>query len=147
MGVKVREKVKGSGEWWIFIHQNGKRKTKLIGKDKKIALRVAREIEARLTLRKYDMEDTPDNVPLLSDYGQVWLETYIRGIRRDNTYIRYEGIFRKYIIPAEIGKVPLNRIKRADIKRFLMRLFNDGLSRSSVGVINIVLSGIMAHAT
>ena len=34
MGVKVREKVKGSGEWWIFIDQNCRRKSKKKGKDK-----------------------------------------------------------------------------------------------------------------
>ena len=25
MGVKVREKVKGSGEWWLFIDNRGRR--------------------------------------------------------------------------------------------------------------------------
>ena len=48
MGVKVREKVKGSGEWWIFISHNGQRKSKKVGKDKKLALEAAKKIEARL---------------------------------------------------------------------------------------------------
>ena len=35
MGVKVREKPKGSGVYWVFINHNGKRKSKKIGTDKK----------------------------------------------------------------------------------------------------------------
>jgi len=48
MGVVVKEKEKGSGEWWIFIFYNGLKKTKKIGKDKKMALEVAKGIEERL---------------------------------------------------------------------------------------------------
>ncbi len=50
MGVKVREKPKGSGVWWIFIDHRGRRKAKKIGRDKKVALGVAKKIEAKLTL-------------------------------------------------------------------------------------------------
>ncbi len=38
MGVTVREKVKGSGVWWVFISHQGKRKSKKIGRDKTLAL-------------------------------------------------------------------------------------------------------------
>ena len=31
MGVVVREKVKGSGEWWAFINHNGRRTSKKVG--------------------------------------------------------------------------------------------------------------------
>ena len=50
MGVKVREKPNGSGEWWVFIHHNGIRKSKKIGKDNKLARDVAKKIEAKLAL-------------------------------------------------------------------------------------------------
>jgi len=33
MGVKVREKLKNSGIWWIFIDHQGRRKAKKIGRD------------------------------------------------------------------------------------------------------------------
>lgn len=48
MGVKIREKPKGSGVWWIFIDHRGKRKAKKVGRDKKLARDVARKIEAKL---------------------------------------------------------------------------------------------------
>jgi integrase len=46
MAVNVREKPKGSGIWWIFINHQGKRKSKKIGTDCKIAREVAKKIEA-----------------------------------------------------------------------------------------------------
>ena len=48
MGAKVREKIKGSGDWWILINYNGKRKAKRIGKDKRVALEVAKKIDAKI---------------------------------------------------------------------------------------------------
>ena len=50
MGVKVREKTKGSGVWWIFIDHQGRRKAKKVGKDRRIALEVAKKVEAKLIL-------------------------------------------------------------------------------------------------
>ena len=50
MGVKVREKNKGSGVWWIFIDHQGRRKAKKIGKDKRVAEQIARKVEAKLAL-------------------------------------------------------------------------------------------------
>ena len=49
MGVIVKEKVKGSGEWWIFIYHNGRKKTKKIG-DYDLAENLAQKIRARLAL-------------------------------------------------------------------------------------------------
>ena len=46
MAVIVKEKIKGSGEWWVFINHKGKRRSKKIG-SKKAAIAVKREVEAR----------------------------------------------------------------------------------------------------
>ncbi|MBT3369001.1 MAG: hypothetical protein HN416_17800, partial [Nitrospina sp.] len=55
MGVKVRERPQGSGEWWVFIEHHGNRKAKKIGRDKKLAKDVARKIEAKLILGDLDL--------------------------------------------------------------------------------------------
>lgn len=34
MGVSVREKVPGSGVFWVFIHHQGRRKAKKVEKEK-----------------------------------------------------------------------------------------------------------------
>ena len=49
MGVKVREKPKNSGVWWVFINHQGRRKAKKIG-NKRAADEVAKKIEAKLAL-------------------------------------------------------------------------------------------------
>jgi integrase len=43
MGVKVRERPKGSGIYWVFIDHQGKRKSKKIGKDKRLAKEAAKK--------------------------------------------------------------------------------------------------------
>jgi hypothetical protein len=50
MSVKIREKPKDSGVWWVFIDHHGRRKSKMIGRDKKLAREVAEKISAKLTL-------------------------------------------------------------------------------------------------
>jgi hypothetical protein len=45
--IKVREKIKGSGVWWIFIRYDGKRKSKIIGPKWK-AQAVARKIKDKM---------------------------------------------------------------------------------------------------
>lgn len=47
MGVIVREKKKGSGEWWVFINHKGKRRSQKVG-SKKAANDVKWGVEARL---------------------------------------------------------------------------------------------------
>ena len=79
MGVKVREKTKGSGEWYIFIDYKNKRKAKKIGKDKKLAHEAANKIAAKLTLGQLDILEEEAVAPTLKEYvsgdNLGWLET------------------------------------------------------------------------
>jgi hypothetical protein len=47
MGVKIR---KLRGKWYLVIDYRGKRKTRVIGTDRKIAEEVRRQVEAKLAL-------------------------------------------------------------------------------------------------
>ena len=67
MAVIVREKVKNSGEWWIFINHKGKRRSKKIG-DKATANKVAKEVRERFA--KGDLGMLRNTCPILSSYGQ-----------------------------------------------------------------------------
>ncbi len=49
MGVKVREKIKDSGIYWVFVAHQGRRTSRKVG-DRKAAREAARKIQARLTL-------------------------------------------------------------------------------------------------
>ncbi len=51
MGVTIREKIKGSDVWWVFVAHKGRRTSRKVG-DRKAAREAARKIEARLILGK-----------------------------------------------------------------------------------------------
>jgi integrase len=61
MGVKVREKVKDSGVFWVFINRNGKRSSRQVG-TKKAADKVKEHIEARLKLGQWSPQEEKPRV-------------------------------------------------------------------------------------
>lgn len=145
MGVKVRERPAGSGIWWIYIDHQGSRKAKKIGKDMKLALEAAKKIEAKLTLGDLGVIDDKPKPPLFKEYAQLWLEGYIKPLRRDTTYERYQSIMERHVFPV-LGKVPIDEIKRGDIRNLLMALLRKGASWETVCLVRNVISGPMVHA-
>jgi integrase len=74
MGVKFRERPEGSGVWWLFIDHQGKRKARKIGKDKKLALDVAKKVEAKLALGDVGpLEKNETTPPTFAEYAQTWI--------------------------------------------------------------------------
>jgi integrase len=144
MGVKVKEKVKGAGEWWIFINHKGKRKAKKIG-NKRTATEAARKIEARLTLGEFDIEEEKKEIPTFKEYSELWLSSYIKPLRRSSTYERYQEVLKRHIYPM-IGNTPLDQIKRSNIRDLLLDLHGKGLSRSTISFMRNVISGPMTYA-
>ena len=117
MGVKVREKDKGSGEWWLFIDHNGKRKAKKVGRDKRTAVEAAKQIEAKLVLGDVGLLDAASTKqPSFEEYAKYWLEDYIKPLRRSSTYERYGDILERHVFPT-FGKKPINEIKRSEITK------------------------------
>ncbi len=147
MAVKVREKPKGSGVWWLLIDHRGKRKAKKVGNDKRLALELAKKVEAKLVLNEYGLDQGGGEpaTPLFKVYASVWLEDYVKPLRRATTYERYEWVLRKYVFPV-LGDMPLAEVKRGDVRSILLSHFKKGLSRSSVCLIRDVISGVMGYA-
>jgi len=105
MGVKVRERPKGSGVFWIFIDHNNRRKAKKIGTDEKLANEVAEKIQARLTLGDLDLLNEAENsTPDFEEYANCWLEDYIKPLRRNTTYERYGDLLKRYVYPMLIHR-------------------------------------------
>ena len=142
-GVSVREVVKGSGVYHVFITVNGKRKSRKIG-SKKLAEEVAAKIRARMLTGDLQIEDRK-KVFTFQEYALLWIENYIRPTRKPGTYRRYEEILRLYVVP-ELGKKPLDKITRADVKRFLLGLHKAGSSRSTIALCRDVMSGALGQA-
>ncbi|KJS29353.1 MAG: hypothetical protein VR64_21285 [Desulfatitalea sp. BRH_c12] len=145
MGVKVREKVKGSGEWWLFITHDGKRTSKKVGKDRKKAQEAAELIKAKIALGDFNLKkNETEQVPLFEEYTKIWIESYIKPLRRESTYERYSQAL-DHVLPT-IGKKPMDEIKRSDIRDLLLSLHNKGLSRASIALARDVISGAFNHA-
>jgi len=142
MGVSIRERPKGSGEWWIFANHRGIRKAKKIGSDKQLARETAKNIEARLVLGDLDIEDFNSKRPTLKKYCELWLSLPTE--RSNRTQRRYRENLRKHIYPS-LGGREIDQIKRKDIKTLLDTL-SQKMKISSLGNIKIVLSQVFKHA-
>ncbi|BBO74727.1 site-specific integrase [Desulfosarcina widdelii] len=150
MGVKVREKVKGSGEWWIYIDHQGKRKAKKVGRDKRVALEAAQKIEASLILGRLHLLEKKEPTISFKEYADQWLEGYVKTALKASTYRGYKSIVDKHLKP-QFGKKGLHEITRVEIKQFLFKKIKsdrnpDGLTLGRVKRIKAALSGLFTQA-
>ena len=141
MAVIVREKVKGSGEWWIFINHNKKRKSKKIG-SKKAANSVAKEIEERLA--SGDLGILKEQAPTIAKYGEKWLDSAHHDWA-DGTRDNYGSAFTHHIKPA-LGKKRLDEIGRKEVKAFIGTLKHKDLSKGRIELIVQTLRNIFNEA-
>ena len=145
MGVKVREKPKGSGVYWIFIEHQGRRKAKKIGKDKRLANKVAKKIEAKLTLGDLRLLNDKESTILFNDYADQWLGGYVKTALKASTYRGYKSIVKLHLKP-KFRNQPLGEITRNEIKQFLFEKIKQGLSFGRIKRIKASLSGIFTQA-
>ena len=145
MGVKIREKPKGSGEWYVFIEHQGKRKAKRIGRDKKMAQQIAKQIEAKLTLKDTGLLQEAKVFPTFKALAEEWLAVYVKTSKRSTTYVRYSGLLRMYLNP-QIGDIPINEFRRVHVLQALRHIQSKGLSRSSIDQGKNVISGVVEYA-
>jgi len=143
MGVKVREKVKGSGVWWVFINYRGKRESTQVGAEKS-AYEVKRLLEAKLALGDYDfMNDTP--ISTFKEYADSWMKTTVPATCKPSTQEDYQAILDLHVLPLFKSKA-INVIKRGHIKNFLLSKISEGFAGSTVTHMKNVVSGIMNKA-
>jgi integrase len=141
MGVLVKERPEGSGIWWVFINHHGKRKSKKIGRNKPLALEVAKKIDARLVLGDCGiMNDEVQKVPTFKDYADTWISTIVPAISKKSTLMNYQVSLKKHTMP-EFKDVPIDKITRLMIREFLMKKANSGLARGTINTIRSTLSG------
>jgi integrase len=142
MGVKVRQKTKGKGNpWWVFISHNGKRASRKVG-DKKAAEAVASTIRAKLQLGEFGFEEQKP-VPTFKEHAKMWLS--LPHDWKESTRENYLGNLNNYILPV-FGKIPINEIKRKDLKHFFDRLLSKGVAVNTVSLIRSPISGVLSHA-
>lgn len=143
MGVSIREKPKGSGEWWIFVNHKGTRKAKKIGNDKRLAKEVAKGIEAKLTLGDLDMGKFNRRSPTVKEYAKQWL-----ALPHDRNEATQQGHIRNlemHVYPV-MGSRQVDQIKRKHIKAMFDTLLTSGMATSNFQNIKAPLNGIFNHA-
>ena len=146
MGVKVREKKKGQGIWWIFINHQGRRKAKKIGRDKKVALAMAKKLEAKLALGDMKLsskkEKQKSEVSTFEEYAGTWIEVIVQATCKATTLGDYKGILQNHVL-SEFGKKPVNEITRLMVKSFLMKKVNQGYANSTIVHMKNAISGVL----
>lgn len=149
MGVQIREKKKGSNQWWIFINHNGLRKSKYVGK-KKAAEKVKETIEARLKLGQSIDEDKKNShkesavIPTLDAFFESFKKT-LDGSVRDSTRKSYIGCYTHHI-KEELGQLRIDRIKRQKVEEFASLLVGKGLSKDTIRLIVATLRRTLNRA-
>ncbi len=96
MGVSVREKVPGSGLWWLFINHHGRRRSKMIGRDKRQATQLAKLVEKKIAAGDLGILDKK-TVGDLNHYIGLWLGGSARVTLKQSTLDGYYGIWKKHI--------------------------------------------------
>jgi len=130
MGVKVREKIKDSGIYWVFIAHQGRRTSRKVG-DRKAAREAARKIEARLTLGKAAFgEKAQLPAPKLERYFKRFEANY-KSTLKPSSWASYEGSLRIHILP-ELGKYRLDEITKPMMKQLVVKMVEEGLAKDSI---------------
>lgn len=143
MGVKVREKPPGSGIWWLFINHDGHRKSKKVGKDKRLAIEAAKKIEAKLTLGDVGLVEKSD-VPTFKEYSEKFMAGYGSTALKHASKATYADALKNHLLPC-FGKKRLDEITKSLIKDFIYTKAQN-LSGGTVRKLLAFLSNILNHA-
>ena len=141
MGVTVKEKVLGSGIYWVFINHKGKRKSKRVGSEE-AASQVKSVIEAKLKLGQALPQDTP-TAPKLNVYYEKYRENYLETALRHSARLRHQSNFNIHILSA-LGHLRLDEIPRERMIEFTAALIRKKLSKDSI---RLALAAVRVFST
>lgn len=143
MSVIVREKISGSGEWWIFVEHHGQRKSKKIGRDKRFALEAAKKIEAKLILGDLNLKNADDKT--FGHYAKSWIETTVPATCKKISISDYTGILKNHLLP-DLENTPVTEITKATVKKLLQKKIKEGYAASTVTHMKNAISGVLELA-
>jgi integrase len=144
MGVKVREKVKGSGVWWLLICHQGKRTSRMIG-SKKAAEKSKELLDARLKLGGQFLPEKKTPAPTLEEYYRTFKRVYMDTGLRYSTVNSYDSSFRLYILPG-LGSRRLDEITRADVEELIAELTKQDFAKDSIRIVLAAFGVLFNHA-
>src|SRR5437773_1397448 len=139
MGVSVREKNKGSGEWWIFIRHSGERAAQKYG-NKETAEAVKTEILKEIRTGRFDIaamkaarapatskEEKPTSPTLRKFFDETMVPLWEGSLARAS-FARYETSFRNHLLPA-LGETPIHELTRDCVKSYVVSLMKKNAAK------------------
>jgi integrase len=134
MGIRVREKTKGSGVFWVFATWRGQRRAKRVG-DLRAAQAVASQLRARLALGDASVLDSrppgPTTAITFKAVAEKWLDWYpALNALRQGTLETHKSFIRTHLLPA-FGSLPIGEITRRRVQEFIAALRMTGSSRAT----------------
>lgn len=128
MGVTVRQK-RPDGPFYVFVHHQGRKISQKVGSEK-AAERLAERLRAHLVLGVEPR--SPDPLELtVGAAAEQWLTEYVRARCDASTYRDYRRLLSTYVVP-QIGRKPLDRVTRQDIRAIALAQITKGLSKRSI---------------
>lgn len=120
MGVRVREKVKGSGEWWIFLHIGNRRKALKVGTDKRVANTAASKLRKAIARGEYRIPDRTRGAPTFAEVARDWLTRYpVTHDVRPSTMENYTSFTEQHLLPY-FGGIRMDHITPRVIEDFIL---------------------------
>ncbi len=125
----------------MFISHNGKRTSRKVG-DKKSAEAVASTIRAKLQLGEFGFEEQKP-APTFKEHAKMWLA--LPHDWKESTRENYLNNLNNHILP-HFGSIPVNKIKRKDLKAFFDKKYAEGLNLNTIKLIRAPINGVLAYA-
>ena len=134
MGIRVREKTKGSGVFWVFATWRGQRRAKRVG-DLRAAQAVASQLRARLALGDASVLDSrppgPTTAITFKAVTEKWLDWYpALNALRQGTLETHKSFIRTHLLPA-FGALSIGEITRRRVQEFIAALRMTGSSMTT----------------
>ena len=141
MGVTVRRRKDKPG-WWMFVNHQGTQYKKYFGSNKKLALEVAGQVQARLKLGEFALPSASSI--RLNQYAEAWLQR-IRQTRKESTCEDYKKMLKADILPL-LGELNLKAITREKVKALAHAGLTKGQAPKTVQNAVRCLSSLLSHA-
>ncbi len=122
------------GRWsarlWIDDPETGRtRRSEVTGRTKTEVSRKLAAMRARIEQGQPARDDTM----AFAAYAERWLSaTLPASSRKETTQQLYAGLTRNHILPSDLGRLTLDRMRPSDIDRFIIQLRAKGLGDSTV---------------
>ena len=106
MGIKVREKVKDSGEWWVFVNHRGRRTAKKVG-SREAAEAAATIIEEKIGTEGFELRSKAETITL-RQFAKSWMSGHVEKNLKPASARSYRGNLDNPILP-EFGSYPIDQ--------------------------------------